>query len=97
VQVRLDEPAVAADGELLEKDRQQAARLGRTVGDPGDKVCHAQELVQLASGGNYDLIVAARTEGEARGSEQLRYVELNAPCTVFIASPRATPRVLISA
>jgi len=90
------EPLATSHADALARDRQRAARLGRTVGILADHPQFGPEIVRLLGAGDYDLaVLPARTIGSPSPSDDwISYVLQHAPCSVFLAVHPVIPREL---
>ena len=83
--------------DTIERDTQQAERLGRQVKILPDRPQTGQDIVTIAQNGKYDLIIVPWT-AEAQNaaghadSDWVAYVLQNSPCNVFLASHPALPK-----
>jgi hypothetical protein len=79
--------------DTIERDTQQAERLGRKVKILRDRPKTGPDIVAIAQHEKYDLIIVPRAaEAENADSDWVAYVLQNSPCIVFLASHPALPK-----
>jgi len=91
------EPSLANGQDTLEKDRQYAGQLGRTVRVLSDTCQTGPEIAQISREGDYDAMVLPATSASASpfgnaSDDWPTYLLRHAPCSVFIAVHPAIPR-----
>jgi hypothetical protein len=94
------EPTLMNGHDALNKDRQWAERLGRTLKVLADKPQTGAEIVRISREGNYDAIVlpaasASWTPSGAAPDDWMSFVVHHAPCSVFIAVHPTIPREVV--
>ena len=94
------EPTLMNGHDALDKDRQWAERLGRTLKVLADEPQTGSEIVRMSREGSYDAIVlpaasASWTPSGAAAEDWMSFVLHHAPCSVFIAVHPTIPREVV--
>ncbi len=100
VRVSPAEPIFSKGRDTIEKDRQRAEQLGRTLKVLALEPQTGPDIVRLIREGRYDSIVlptpsASWTRSGAAADDCLSYVLHHAPCSVFLAVHPAIPREVV--
>ena len=94
------EPSANPGNGTLDKDRQWAEQLGRTLRVLATKPQEGPEIVRMLAADGYDAVVlpapSASWKPLATDSNWLSYVAQHAPCSVFTAIHPAIPRVVVA-
>jgi hypothetical protein len=92
------EETPSLDPEAIRKDQQRASQLGRSVGIMATKPQSAEEIVRLAGGGSYDILVlpwpASWTPSD-KTRQWLYHVRQHSPCAVFLAGHPVVSREVV--
>jgi hypothetical protein len=88
----------SAARDTLQKDQQRAKQLGHSVQLLATTLQSGPDIVRLATGGNYDLLILPLDSHSAgaNGNDWTTYIRQHTPCNVFLASHAVVPREVVA-